>query len=112
MTRGEPSISAANPDHMFNNIVHEDKIAEFVNSLLATKFVRPYQAFPIASTDPIPLHKIIERLAAETKYKGEIKWQSANSSPFSIDSSAAIKLGYKPLTTQATLDLWMRDARK
>ena len=111
MSRGEPSISAANPDHMFNNIVHEDKIAEFVNSLLTTKFARPYQAFPLASTDPIPLGKIIERLATETKYKGEIKWQSANSSPFSIDSSAATKLGYKPLTTQATLDLWMRDAR-
>jgi len=111
MSRGEPSISAANPDHMFNNIVHEDKIAEFVNSLLTTKFVRPFQAFPIASTDPIPLLKIIERLAAETKFKGEIKWQAANSSPFSIDSSAAIRLGYKPLTTQATLDLWMRDAR-
>jgi nucleoside-diphosphate-sugar epimerase len=108
MSRGEPSISAANPDHMFNNIVHEDKIAEFVNSLLFTKLAQSYQAFPIASTDPIPLRKIVERLAAETKYKGEIKWQPANSSPFSIDSSAAIKLGYKPLTTQDTLDLWMR----
>ena len=112
MSRGEPSISAANPEHMFNNIVHEDKIAEFVNALLKTKFSQPYQAFPIASTDPMPLRTIVERLAAETKYKGEIKWQAANSSPFSIDSSAAIKLGYKPLTTQATLDLWMRDARR
>jgi len=112
MSRGEPSILAANPDHLFNNIVHEDKIAEFVNSLLTTKFARPYQAFPVASTDPIPLRKIIERLATETKYKGEIKWQAANSSPFSIDSAAATKLGYKPLTTQATLDIWMRDARE
>lgn len=111
MSRGEPSISAANPDHMFNNIVHEDKIAEFVNAFLKTKFSRPHQAFPIASTDPMPLRKIVDCLAAETKYKGEIKWQAANSSPFSIDSSAAIELGYKPLTTQATLDLWMRDAR-
>ena len=111
MSRDEPSISAANPDHMFNNIVHEDKVAEFVNSLLTTKFVWPFQAFPIASTDPIPLLKIIERSAAETKFKGKINWQVANSSSFSIDSSVAIRLGYKPLTTQATLDLWMRDAR-
>ena len=112
MSRGEPSISAANPDHMFNNIVHEDKIAEFVKALLKTKFSRPYQAFPIASTDPMPLRTIVERLAAETKFIGEIKWQAANSSPFSIDSSTAVKLGYEPLTTQATLDLWMRDARR
>jgi nucleoside-diphosphate-sugar epimerase len=110
MTQSAPSISAANPDHMFNNIVHEDKIAEFVNSLLLTKLAQSYQAFPIASIEPIPVQKIVERLAVETKFKGEIKWQSANSSPFSIDSSAAIKLGYKPLTTQATLDLWMRNA--
>jgi nucleoside-diphosphate-sugar epimerase len=112
MSRGEPSISATNPDHMFNNIVHEDKLAEFVNSLLNVKFSRPYQAFPIASTNPMPLRKIVERLAAETQYKGEIKWQAANMSPFSIDSAAAIELGYKPHTTQATLDLWMHDARQ
>jgi nucleoside-diphosphate-sugar epimerase len=112
MSRGEPSISATNPDHMFNNIVHEDKLAEFVNSLLNVKFSRPYQAFPIASTNPMPLRKIVERLAAETQYKGEIKWQAANTSPFSIDSAAAIELGYKPHTTQATLDLWMHDTRQ
>lgn len=112
MSRGEPSISVANPEHLFNNIVHEDKIAEFVNDLLLAKFSRSYQAFPIASTDAMPLRKIVEQLAAETKYRGEVKWQDANSSPFSIDSSAAIELGYKPLTTQATLDLWMRDAHR
>lgn len=110
MSRGEPSISASNPDHLFNNIVHEDKIAEFVNSLLSAKYSRPFQAFPIASIEPLPLGKIVERLATETQFKGEIKWRAANAPPFSIDSSAAIKLGYKPLTTQATLDLWMRDA--
>lgn len=107
MSRGGTTISAANPDHLFNNIVHEDKIAEFVNSLLYSKLSLPYQAIPIGSLEPMPLRKIVERLAAETKFKGEINWQSANSSPFSIDSSAAIKLGYKPITTQATLDLWM-----
>ena len=52
------------------------------------------------------LLKILERLTAETKFKNQINWQSANSSPLSIGSSAAIKLGYKPLTTRATLDLW------
>ena len=101
------SVCVSNPDFSLNNIVHEDIFADFVNILIQSREIRKYQAFPIASTDPIPLRKIVERLAAETKYKGEIKWQSANSSPFSIDSSAAIKLGYKPLSTQATLDLWM-----
>lgn len=100
-------VIVSNPDFNLNNIVHEDVFADFINTLIRPRVILQYQAFPIASTDPIPLRKIVERLATETKYKGEIKWQSANSSPFSIDSSAAIELGYKPLTTQATLDLWM-----
>jgi len=109
MSRGEPSILASNPEHMFNNLVHEDKIAEFVNSILRANSLRPFQAFPIASIEPLPLREIVERLAKETAYKGEIIWKAADSPPFNIDSSAAIKLGYEPLATQATLDLWMRD---
>ena len=107
MKKQSDSVCVSNPDFCLNNIVHEDTFADFINTLIQSRETRKYQAFPIASTDPIPLRKIVERLAAETKFKGEIKWHSANSSPFSIDSSAAIKLGYKPLTTQATLDLWM-----
>ncbi len=107
MKQQPDSVCVSNPDFKLNNIVHEDIFADFVHTLIQSQETRKYQAFPIASTDPIPLRKIVERLAAETKFKGEINWQSANSSPFSIDSSAAIKLGYKPLTTQATLDLWM-----
>ena len=107
MKQQSDSVCVSNPDFKLNNIVHEDIFADFVHTLIQSQETRKYQAFPIASTDPIPLRKIVERLAAETKFKGEINWQSANSSPFSIDSSAAIKLGYKPLTTQATLDLWM-----
>ena len=100
-------VCVSNPDFNLNNIVHEDIFAGFINTLIEAREMRQFRAFPIASTDPMPLRTIVERLAAETKYKGEIKWQAANSSPFSIDSSAAIKLGYKPLTTQATLDRWM-----
>jgi len=111
MGKDEKSINASNPDHLFNNLVHEDKIAEFCESLLSTSRVTQFQAFPIGSSDPLPLRQIVQRLADETQYKGEIKWQAANSSPFSIDSTAAIKLGYKPISTSATLDLWMQDIK-
>jgi len=63
--------------------------------------------FPIGSSDPLPLSQIVQRLVDETKYKGEINWRAADSTPFSINSDAAIKLGYKPIPTRATLDLWM-----
>jgi len=107
MKNQEKFITISNPDFNLNNIVHENTFADFINNLIESRETVRYQAFPIASTSPIQIRKIIERLAAETQYRGEIKWQYADSSPFSIDSSAAIKLGYKPLTTQATLDLWM-----
>jgi hypothetical protein len=91
--------------------VHENVTADFVHMLLKNDLPQSFQAVPIGSTDPMPLKSIIQRLADETEFKGEIKWQVSDSSPFSIDSSAAIKLGYKPLSTQTTLDHWMHDAR-
>jgi len=100
------SICVSNPESKLNNIVHENVFANFINTLISTPNLKKYQAFPIASTNPIPLRNILKQLVAATQYQGEIKWQDSGSSTFNIDSSAAIKLGYQPSTTQATLDLW------
>ena len=111
MEKKEKSVNASNPEHLFNNLVHEDKIAEFCELLLGSNQITKFHAFPIGSSDPLPLSQIVQRLADETKYRGEISWRTADSSPFSINSDAAIKLGYKPISTRATLDLWMGDIK-
>ena len=111
MVKGLGEITASNPDHLFNNIVHENIIAEFIVKLLDAESVPTYRALPIGSTDPIPLREIIDVMAKATNYKGQIKWVEPNSRPFRIDSTGAIELGYKPITTLETVNRWMYDAK-
>ena len=110
MISQEAEIYATNPDFGFNNIVHENVIAEFVNTLLHKNWGPEYRAVPIGSTDPIPLREIIEVMSKSTKYKGRINWVEPKSPPFRIDSTSAIELGYKPITTLETINRWMLDA--
>ena len=101
------TINATSPHFLFNNIVHEDAIAEFVSTLLDAESLPIYRAVPIGSTDPIPLREIIDVMAKATNYKGQINWVEPKTPPFRIDSSGAIELGYKPITTLETINRWM-----
>ena len=103
-------INATNPDFDFNNIVHEDVIAEFVEILLDRDLGPEYRAVPIGSTEPIPLREIIDVMSKATNYKGKINWVEPKSPPFRIDSIGAIELGYKPISTLETVNRWMADA--
>jgi nucleoside-diphosphate-sugar epimerase len=111
MIRGLGEISVSNPDHLFNNIVHEDVIAEFISTLLDAESLPKYRAVPIGSTDPIPLREIIGLMAKATNYKGQINWVEPKTPPFRIDSTGAIELGYKPISTLETINRWMHDAK-
>jgi nucleoside-diphosphate-sugar epimerase len=106
----DPIINATNPDFDFNNIVHEDVIAEFVSTLLDRDLAPEYRAVPIGSADPIPLRQILEIMAKATNYRSQINWVEPKSPPFRIDSTGAIELGYMPLTTLETINRWMHDA--
>ena len=112
MIAQDPIIKAANPDFEFNNIVHENVIAEFVSTLLDRDLGPEYRAVPIGSSNPIPLRQIVEIMAKATNYKGQINWVEPKSPPFRIDSTGAIELGYKPITTLETVNRWMHDATR
>lgn len=111
MIRGTGKITLSNPDHLFNNIVHETVIADFIVAILDNESLPIYRAVPIGSTEPIPLREIIEIMAKATSYKGQINWVEPKSPPFRIDSTGAIELGYKPITTIETINRWMHDAK-
>jgi len=111
MQSQEKAIYVTNPDFSFNNIVHEEVVAEFVSTLLEKRSLPEYRAVPIGSTDPIPLREIIEIMAKSTSYIGKINWVEPKSPPFRIDSTGAIDLGYKPITTLETIDRWMHNAK-
>jgi nucleoside-diphosphate-sugar epimerase len=112
MVSGPGRISVSNPEHLFNNIVHETVIADFIVAILNNESLPIYRAVPIGSTDPIPLREIIEIMAKATSYKGQINWVEPKTPPFRIDSTGAIELGYKPITTTETINRWMHDAKK
>ena len=110
MIAQDVTISAVNPDFNFNNIVHENVIADFVNTLLDAESLSTYRAVPIGSTAPLPFREIIDIMAKSTKYHGKINWTEPTTPPFRIDSTGAIELGYKPITTLETVNRWMHDA--
>ena len=111
MISQEAKINVTNPDFCFNNIVHEDVIAEFVSTLLVKDLGPRYRAVPIGSTNPISLREIIDVMSKATNYKGQINWVEPKSPPFRIDSTGAIELGYEPITTLETINRWMNDAK-
>ena len=111
MASGPDKISVANPDHLFNNIVHENVIAEFVSTLLDSDLGPKYRAVPIGSSNPIPLREIIDVMSKATNYKGQINWVEPKSPPFRIDLTGAIEIGYKPISTLETINRWMHDAK-
>jgi UDP-glucose 4-epimerase len=108
MQLGEPTVRVANPDFPFNNLVHEDILAGYLVHL-AMHTPTTYTAVPVGSTDPMPLREIVETLAAGVGYRGRIEWVTAASTPFAIDFSDAVALGYRPISTRETLERWMKD---
>ena len=111
MLRGLNEIAVSNPDHLFDSVVHENVLADFIIKLLDAESLPIYRAVPIGSTDPLPLHEIIKVMAKATNYQGQINWVEPKSLPFRIDSTGAIELGYKPITTLETVNRWMHDAK-
>jgi nucleoside-diphosphate-sugar epimerase len=111
MNLKKSEIVSSNPNFGFNNVVHEEEIAIFVNTLVSHELLPEYRAVPIGSSDPLPLKVILEKLAERTNYQGVIRWVESKSPPFRIDSTGAMELGYKPITTLETISRWMHDAK-
>ena len=104
-------INATNYDFDFNNIVHEDVVADLISLSVDKKSIIEFRAESIGSTKPIPLRQIIEIMVNTSTDKGKINWAEPKSPPFQIDLTDAFELGYKPITTLETINRWMHDAK-
>jgi nucleoside-diphosphate-sugar epimerase len=110
MQQNVPEVTVQNPDFLFNNLIHTDTLAHFIIGLIKKDF-RQYNAYPIASSNPIPLSQIVSRLSNAFGYQGRIQWEESSSTPFSIDYSRAVTLGYKPLCMDETLSMWIESEK-
>ena len=107
MKSGSPSISLQNPGFLFNNLVHEDDLADFLTALLEIE-PKSYRAVPVASSQPMAFGEVINTLVSKFSYRGQIEWGTSVTAPFNIDIEGALELGFSPTAMRGTLSKWLR----
>jgi len=108
MEEGCPVITASNPDFFFNNVIHEETLAEFLVHLAVT-YTDGFRAFPVGSLQDVDLSELLSFMSRATGYEGQIVWSKDSDRPFSINLDDAIKLGLEPLTALETIRRWTHD---
>lgn len=100
-------IEIQNPDSLFNNIVEVNDLLTFILSLLESN-QSGFHAFPIASTSPISIKKVVQILIHACASRSKIMNVETSRSSFTIDDSLArIRYGYKSKSTEAALKHYM-----
>jgi len=102
--RGSGPVAIYNPDAPFNNAVHVDDLAVFVERLLGGSDPG-YEVLTLGARDALPVRDVAERLARAVDYRGEIAVRPAPRPGFTISSRRAIEqYGYAPLPMSALLE--------
>ena len=106
--RGE-LVRVYNADGPFNNVVHVDDLAAWVEALLAAPAMAPgLAAVPVASTDPVPVRVAVATLAAGLGRDVLLEEVVAPRPSFTIDVTAAERMGFRPSSTVDALDRYAR----
>jgi len=102
----EDNLKVSNPDFLFNNVIHEDTLAEFLVHLSLSPLVG-YRALPVGSLQEHSLKNLIDFMAETVKYPGQITWDRSSSLPFAIALEEAIEAGFRPISARQTLERWL-----
>jgi len=111
MEEGRSVVTASNPGFRFNNVIHEDTLAEFLVHLALTA-PDGFRALPVGSVSDHTLAESLEYMADETGYEGKIEWIAPEAPPFAINVDEAIAMGLQPLSTRETLARWLRKGQQ
>jgi hypothetical protein len=106
MRSGAEVCRLSNPDFRFNNVIHEDTLAEFLVDL-ALSNLKGFGYCPVGSVPDESLKEIIDQIARHTEYRGKVEWVTAGSSPFAIGLEDAVHHGFRPIATSETLRRWL-----
>lgn len=106
MKSGVSSLEVSNPHLCFNNVVHDETLAQFLVHLALTD-QQTVLAFPVGSLPDLQLHEVVEILAKKTRFKGDVRWIPSPDLPFNILLNEAEQYGFRPLTTRETLKKWL-----
>ena len=106
MQSGATTCEVSNPEFRFNNVIHEDTLAEFLVDL-ALSDVDGFRSCPVGTVPNVVLRELINQIAEHVNYQGVIKWSTSQTPPFSIGIDDAVLLGFRPITTSETVTRWL-----
>jgi len=81
-------INIYNPTSLFNNAIYLSDLLHFVEKLIG-RFDAGAFTFPLASTEPISISKVVELIVEQSKSKSKIIQSQQNQASFTIDDSFA-----------------------
>lgn len=107
--RGEP-VRVYNADGPFNNVVHVDDLAAWITRLLTAPTMAPgLIAVPIASGRPVAVRVAVATLATGLGRDALLEEVVGPRPSFTIDFTAAERLGFRPSTTVDALARYARE---
>jgi UDP-glucose 4-epimerase len=101
-------VAIFNPQSPFNNAIHADDVGKFIARLLANGW-QGYDAFPIGSSDPIPILEVVRRLARGCQTPPKLSIKAALQPSFTISNERARHHGFSPATIEQTLDRFVAE---
>jgi nucleoside-diphosphate-sugar epimerase len=95
-------ISVRNPEAPFNNVVHIDDLAHFIDTLFKT-LPPGNRVTTVAAIDPLPVRDVVGMLQEAAGRAGEVRYRREGHS-FLISSEHARSLGYRPPTVRDAVE--------
>jgi nucleoside-diphosphate-sugar epimerase len=105
---GGGSISARNPEAMFNNVLHVDDLARFVVAALP-QLAPGATPLTLAAIEPLSIRAVLSRLFRGARRETKVEWASGGGTPFLIAFERAVALGYRPATVADSIDRFVGD---
>lgn len=106
--RGE-TVRVYNADGPFNNVVHVDDLAAWIVAVLTSGAAGSgFAAVPVASAAPVPVRVAVAALATGLGVDARLEEAVAPRPSFTIDTTAAERLGFRPSATVDALDRYAR----
>lgn len=102
-------VEASNQDALFNNLVHIDDLATFIEQQLG-KLYPEAQSVNLACDEPLPVGRILELMFERAATRPRISYTVSQKRPFLIDCQAACAIGYRPASVRDSVIRFVDDA--
>lgn len=105
-------VDIFNPNALFNNVVHVNTVYRFC-MMLSEKFIGGVDEMNLASSQPLPIHGIVNQLKKGMQSSSRVIEKTTNAGSFHVNITKAVKdFDFPALTTQATLRKYINDENR